>query len=161
MNEPVSLNLLELEVMLRLLNKQFITYDNKNIHFVKDGALVSTITVRDYERRIDYTPEQDMESIMTQAKCGQIIILAAGATGNLKNVTAASFAAKEDFKNGKYGKIFEDAWKNASKESKEHYIDNCTTLNNPTYKRAMDVVMRRESILSHGQTNFDTMASIR
>jgi len=151
MNEIVSLNLLELEVMLRLLNKQFITYDNNNIHFVKDGALVGTIPVKDYEKRIENTPEQDVESIMSQAKSGQIIVLVAGANTS-KNVTSASFTAKDDFKNGQYGKIFEDTFRSASKESREHCIDNCTTLNNPTFRRAVESAIRRESIQLHGST---------
>lgn len=162
MNESTSLNLLELEVMLRLLNQQYISYNKDNIHFVKDGALVGTISVKDYEKRIDNTPEQDADSIMAQAKSGQIVILVASAhSSKSPNVTTASFTARDDFKAGNYGKIFEDTFKSASPEAKEHCVDNCTTLNNPTFRRAVENALRNEAIQNHGQHNFAGMGGAR
>lgn len=148
MNKNLSLNLLELEVMLRLLNEQFVVNSDEYVHFVKGDELRGSIPASDFAKRMNNEPQQDASSLLAKAKYGEVVKYAAGVFPSQKTDMTSVFKCGELFREGKYLEVFEEVFSKASEKARQHVEENLHEFNSQNLEAVFGVAKRRRERLT-------------
>ena len=119
-NNFASLNLTELEILLRLLNKQEVKVDNNHVHFIDNGRVATTFEINSLKKSLEQVVTNNVLAI---AKEKMVVDLALG------SVTSASRnkvqnAVVDNYKTRNFQKVFEVAYNHAPVTTRKYCKDN-------------------------------------